>query len=39
MEVGLVAVEDLTQIPNMLNAAAEFAAVASANSQVSFCVL
>ena len=39
MEVGLVDVEDLTQMPNMLNAGAAFAAVASANSQVSFCVL
>jgi len=39
MEVGLVEVEDLTQIPNILNAAAAFATVASANSQVSFCVL
>jgi len=39
MEVGLVEVDDLTQIPNILNAAAAFAAVASANSQVSLCVL
>ena len=39
MEVGLVEVDDLTQIPNILNAAAAFAVVASANSQVSLCVL
>jgi len=39
IEVALVAVEDLTQIPNILYAAAEVAEVASANSQVSFCVL
>ena len=39
IEVALVEVEDLTQIPNILYAAAEVAVVASANSQVSFCVL
>jgi hypothetical protein len=39
MEVALAAVEDLTQIPNILYAAEAFAVVASANAQVSAFVL